>query len=189
MKEDTVIWTLNVPRRLLNPKTTDCCRQNKVRFITVNNSRHRKVASILEKYWHILRSDMVPRAVLPDRSSITYRRSKNWRYILVQSYYKAPSPGNIFGSKSQKQELYFLPHYCKDWVVFFHNTWILSTCMEARLGYMHSKRSNGCGQFENYPQTFQECVQLWKNITNLLLLMVHGMDLVFIGPRGGNWKK
>ncbi|CAJ0931799.1 unnamed protein product, partial [Ranitomeya imitator] len=67
-----------------------------IRFISTYNEKWRDMRQALNKYWAILKSDQTLTRHISDTSSITYRRSKNLKDILVHSYYPGEDPNRAF---------------------------------------------------------------------------------------------
>lgn len=75
---------------------------HQVRYITTYNSRWREMKMAIEKHWDILLVDDTLKNALPQRPSLTYKRSRNLRDVLVKSHYSGPRITNAFGSKGPK---------------------------------------------------------------------------------------
>ncbi|XP_056392638.1 uncharacterized protein LOC130285306 [Hyla sarda] len=84
--------------------------ENMIRLIVDHHSRTSEVHKILGKYWPILLSDPILASHLPDKPSLTYRRSKNLKDLLVHSYHRGTTPSNAFGSKGPKWGTYTCGH-------------------------------------------------------------------------------
>ncbi|CAJ0952190.1 unnamed protein product [Ranitomeya imitator] len=87
---------------LMQPKEKKKEQYPMIRFISTYNERWRDMRQALNKYWAILKSDQTLTRHISDTSSITYRRSKNLKDILVHSYYPGGDPNKAFGSKGPK---------------------------------------------------------------------------------------
>ncbi|CAJ0938430.1 unnamed protein product [Ranitomeya imitator] len=78
----------------------------KIRFITTYNQNWKDMSAALTKYWPLLRVDHTLAKHLPDRPSITYRKSPNLKDQLVRSYYSGTTPEKAFSSKGPKWGFY-----------------------------------------------------------------------------------
>ncbi|XP_056386916.1 uncharacterized protein LOC130282580 [Hyla sarda] len=84
--------------------------ENMIRLIVDHHSRTSEVHQFLGKYWPILLSDPILASHLPDKPSLTYRRSKNLKDLLVHSYHRGTTPSNAFASKGPKWGTYTCGH-------------------------------------------------------------------------------
>ncbi|CAJ0934810.1 unnamed protein product [Ranitomeya imitator] len=75
---------------------------NTVRFISTYSDKCWIMKQALEKYWPMLKMDKTLSKYLHDQPSITYRRAKNLKDILVHSYHSGQTPERVFGSKGPK---------------------------------------------------------------------------------------
>lgn len=67
------------------------------------------MSEVMSKHWRILQMDPMIEKFVAFNSSITYRRSRNLRDILVYSYKERTLKRNVFGTKGPKHA------YC--WIV------------------------------------------------------------------------
>lgn len=87
---------------LMKDKPLKQSSDNQVRFITPYNCKEKDMRAALQKYWAILTEDEALKGVLPPTPSLTFRRSKNLRDLLVRSHLVGSTPNRLFGSKGPK---------------------------------------------------------------------------------------
>ncbi|CAJ0932051.1 unnamed protein product [Ranitomeya imitator] len=73
-----------------------------VRFISTFSDKGPAMKQALEKYWPMLKMDKTLDKYLNNQPSITYRRAKNLKDLLVHSYHEGQTPEKAFGSKGPK---------------------------------------------------------------------------------------
>lgn len=73
-----------------------------MRYITPYNCREREMRLAVQKYLDILLHDEALKECLPASPSITFKRAKNLKDMLVKSHHVGISLGKLFGSKVPK---------------------------------------------------------------------------------------
>ncbi|CAJ0966876.1 unnamed protein product [Ranitomeya imitator] len=89
----------NKPRsELLQPRNKPSTSMT-VRFISTYNEKWKPMRQALSKFWPIILNDPLLAKCVPSTPSITYRRSRNLKDMLVHSQYKGGTTQNIFNSR------------------------------------------------------------------------------------------
>ncbi|CAJ0957654.1 unnamed protein product [Ranitomeya imitator] len=172
---------------------------DQVRCILDFNSRSEDVRRAISKYWPVLLTDKTIAQCVGSNPSITYRRSQNLRDHLAHSYHRASDSKFIFGARGPKRSC--LPHYTHYYV---HNKGRYLSCYLPVWSYLHRDDhtelrrrvrehvldiEGAVTEADSYklkpiPRHFKA-----RHGCDPRGLSVKGIDRVFIGPRGGNWKK